>query len=987
MSVLATFLVLAVELDGGLVALADRRITLGDEVCHPALQTVGSIGADNVQLTLDTLSLPDWVRDSWWINRPAMLLECRESDESIYDGTPRFDGIVSAQPDEEAGLWSLALVPPRRRVRQVPDYGLITAADWPLAADSAMGAALPMVIGEVDACPLLPVQVQPWTTLTAPATADTTFLDVADTADLAASGSVVVDGITYSYTGKSDTALLGMAITRRHAAGTLVAQAGSNVYLAAGHAVDAIADVRTADGVRLDGGTVDLAAATVSFASPPAVVSGATRYTLTEHFDAVHASNTASNAINAIRAAINSYTQSGTPSGTVTAESPGSISFSRPADGNRIISGAYAVQFSVAVGAQVGWARVKLGNDVVWSYDPIGGVVYNWSPATITLDADTDSLPVAVEVEEGGSSNQVTVTVVTASRSIVTGNLDEANFATLTNGSLLAVTQSDTPPDRGRIAAARLVVRWFATDGNLGTTAVTFGGVSLGKLALTATDGARFSNTVYINGIEQGYSNLPLTPITTSVSGGTASLSHLAVAKQASITPPVLIDVGAGVYRALAALPSFDGWDSSIGTITWEFVMSATSAANAESKYASAWVEFINSSGASVSAGVTTGVTRTIVAGQAYAITRYTTFAPAALRFGTLGYTSTTYPLKSVMAAWNGRITSGALNISNTPASGSSAPVPATLLVNSNINISLANGSFSFSTPSPPRVVNTVFELTGYTDWSDFAGKVATVSLTGTGASLCVVETFLQIEYDELAHAAADAVVATVTGMDGNPADVIELLATASDEATDVAATVRLRDWCSAQGLAFARRLADPTDALTLMSYAAEQSGVYLARPADRLRPVRWTDLAGAITVITDADLLAPARIGWADRVENAITWRYAEDYVGDAGFARLLQATAANSNTCRKSVEQLADTRAQAIEAGWLRDDTAAAVALGQHVARHARPRRVVALSLPFVFELEDGALIDYDSAIWRITGLGNDQGWLDVQAEEILA
>ena len=80
------------------------------------------------------------------------------------------------------------------------------------------------------------------------------------------------------------------------------------------------------------------------------------------------------------------------------------ISFSRPADGNRIISGAYAVQFSVAVGAQVGWARVKLGNDVVWSYDPIGGVVYNWSPATITLDADTDSLPVAVEVEEGGSA-------------------------------------------------------------------------------------------------------------------------------------------------------------------------------------------------------------------------------------------------------------------------------------------------------------------------------------------------------------------------------------------------------------------------------------------------------------------------------------------------------------------------------------------------------------------------------------------------------
>ena len=985
MSVLATFLVLAVELDGGLVALADRRITLGADVCHPALQSVGSIAPDGAAVTLEAQALPDWARDSWWINREAMLIECAAADQSIYDGTVCFDGIIGAQPNDEAGIWSLALVPPRRRVRPVPDYGLITATDWPLATDAAMGQPKPMVVGEVDACPLLPVQVPAWTTLAVPAVADTTFLEVADTADLAASGSVIVDGVTYTYTDKSATALLGMAITRRHAAGTLVSQAGSTVYLAAGHAVDAITDIR-ADGARIDGGTADLAAATVTFPAPPSVVSATTRYTLTEHFDAVHASNTASNAVNAIRAAINSYSQTGTPSGAVTAAAPGSISFSRPADGYRIIAGAYAVQFSVAVASQVGWARVKIGNDLVWYWEPGLGVVYDGSPCAITLDDDTDALPVIVEVADGGSDDQVTVTIVTASRSIVTGNLDEANFATVAPGKLLAVTQSDTPPDRGRIAAARLVVRWFATDGNLGATAVSFGGVSLGELDLTATAGTSMSHTVYVNSIDQGFASLPLTPISTSVSGGTASLSHLAVAKQASITPPVLIDVGAGMYRALAAVPSFDGWDSSIGTITWEFVMSATSAANAETKYASAWVEFINAAGGTSGGTVTTGVTRTIVAGQAYAITRYTNFAPAALRFGTLGYTGTTYPLKSVMAAWNGRITSGALNISNTPASGSSNPVPANMLVNSGISVGLANGQINFSTPSPPRVVNTVFPLSGYADWADFAGKVATVSLTGTGASLCVVETYLQIDYDELTHAPASTVTATVTGLDGNPAAVIALLAAASDESVDLTAKLRLQAWCSANGLAFARRLPEPTDALTLLTYAAEQSGVYLARWADRLTPVRWMDLAGAIVVITDADLLAPARIGWADRVENAITLRYAEDYATDAGFTRVAQATAATTTACRKSAEELAETREQTIEAGWLRTDAAAAVALGQHVARHARPRRTAALQLPFSFELDDGALIEYDTALWRITGLTNDQGWLDIAAEEVL-
>lgn len=979
--VLVTFLVLAVELDGGLIALADRRITLGSDVCHPAMLSIGEIDAEGAGITLEKQALPAWAQGEWWINREAMVLECSAADETIYDGTVRFDGIIVAQPDEAAGIWSLSLAPPKRRVRMLPDYGIITATDWPLAADAAMGAQKPMVVGTVERCPLLPIQVQPWTTLAALALADTTQLEVADATGLAASGSVVVDGVTYTYTDKSDTLLLGMTITRRHAAGTLVAQAGSNVYLAAGHAVTALGEIRAGSGddaVLIDGGTVDLAAATVTFTAPPVVVTSATRYTLNEHFDAIHVGNTASNAANAIRAAINSYSQSGTPSGTVTAAAPGSIAFARPADGNRIIAGEYAVQFSVAVGAQVGWARVRIGNDIVWTHDPAVGVVYNWSPAAITQDADTDLLPVVVEVAEGGTTDQVTVTIIVASRAIVTGNLDEANFATVAPGQSLKVTQSDTPPDRGRIARARLAVRWFATDAVLGTTSVKFGGATLGKLALTPNSGASINKTVTVNSVTQGAAALPQTAISTAA---TKTDSQVSLAVNFPISYTVAAIAGTIVFNhpvdVYVQLP--------LGVVagTYVFTLSLNPHSGGEGYYSSSYFA-VGDSAQLVNTGTppaTLSFNVELTAGQlTLRVSHYVSVR--GLR----------YPLESIYSETMPTIAMLSGNVTTKPTStalsvtAASQPIAAASLANSGIAVTLANGAIQLTVPAPPRVVDTVFDLSGYTDWSQFAAKTAEISLTGTGASLCVVETYLQIEYDELAYAAAENITASVTGLDGNPAAVIALLAAASDETVDVAAHVRLSAWCATNSLIFARRLSDPTDALTLLQYVADQAGLLLARDADALRPLRWTDLADTITVVTDDDLLEPAQIVWADRVENHITLRYANDYAGGSGFVRVVQATAANTLSCSQSVAALAETRPVEIDGGWLRSDAAATAALAQHVARFAMPRRVVALDLPFTFDLAQGALIEYAEAVWRVTQVSSDGGWLRLDAEEVL-
>jgi hypothetical protein len=636
------------------------------------------------------------------------------------------------------------------------------------------------------------------------------------------------------------------------------------------------------------------------------------------------------------------------------------------------------VQFSVAVGTQVGWARVRIGNDIVWSYDPGVGVLYTWSPCAITQDDDTDLLPVVVEVADGGSTDQVTVTIVTASRAVVTGNLDEANYSTIAPGQALKVTQSDTPPDRGRIAKSRLVVRWFATDAAMGTTAVKFGGATLGKLALTPNSGASINKTVSVNSVTQGAASLPQTSISTSV---TKTDSVIGVPVNATVGYTIARSDPSSALYALAfpvdvevALPP------GVQAGTYTFTLQLQAATLNPGSYASTYF-MVGSAGQNLNTGTPTSLSFSvpITAGQqSLRIRHYNTASLVPSQWLQLAYAPT---IKYLSGSVNCKPTEAAVSVS-----GSSSPIAAASLANAGIDVSLTNNQIQMTVPAPPRVVDTVFDLPSYTEWSQLAAKTAEITLTGTGASVCVVETYLQIEFDEIAYAPAENLTATVTGLDGNPASVIALLAAASDETLDVAARVRLYDWCAANSLAFARRLADPTDARTLLHYAADQAGVLLARQADRLAPVRWMDLAGHITVITDDDLMEPARLGWADRVENAITLRYAEDYAGDSGFTRVAQATATTTTACRRSVADLLATLPVEIDGGWLRTTAAASVALGQHVARHARPRRVAALDLPFGIELEQGSLIDYAESVWRVTDVSSDHGWLAVQAEQVL-
>lgn len=984
-----SFQVLAIELDSGPVFLAGRSASLGDDVLHAAVLSIGQIDNGGFGVTIENQALPAYA-DGWWINRAAMLLDVTPDMESVYDGLVRFDGRIDAEPSEQNGVLSFAVAPYRKIIKTLPGLGLIEASAWPLASDAAMGAQKPMIFGTVEDCPLLAVQVQPGTTLTEAATPADAQLAVADATVLAASGSVVVDGHTYTYSSRTDTLLLGMVIVAGHRPGTLVAQAGSNVYLAAGEAVTAIDTLRASpvgagSPAILEGGTIDLAAATVTYTAPPAVVAAAERYTRFEQFDALATGNTASNGVNAIRAVINTYTQSGTPTGTITnATENGGISFARPADGNRIVSGTYAVQFSVAVGSQVGWARIKIGGDVVWFYEPGAGVLYNNSPAAITFDDDADLLPVVVEVAAGGSTDQVTVTIVTASRLILTGNLDDANYATVAPGQALKVKQTGALADLGPIASVKLGVRWFKTDATIGTTAVTFAGRALGPLKVTQAGGASLNQTINVNVTSQGTASLPQQNISTVVSGGTASLSHSSIAQQQvvyAVTAPV---GGTATERGFSKIPTLTGWESALGAITCKLAVRTTTGAAPTNAFMYANIRRAN--GTTIAqASINTIASWTNVATNLYEGSFTISELPDSVFWEETFKTASTDTMVSMAFSYNAKITNGSVSQNNTPAAGYSNPLTAQALGNSGIAVAASNNVVTLTVPAPPRMTDTLYDLPWIGTWAALTDTVAEIALTGTGASLAICQVWLQIEYDVQTFAAAEQITATVTGRSGNPADVIATLAEASGETVALADQVRLAAWCTANGMAFARRLSEPADALQLLTFAAEQAACDLYPSPAGLIMRRWDDEACPLTAVADADLLDVAAVAWSDRVETDITLSYRDDYATGNGMIRVVQANAANTMACAQTEAAILATGAVHIEGGWLRSDAAAALLLAAYVRRYAAMRRLTTLSLPYRFSaVAAGELIDWRDAFWRVTEAATDNGWTSLALEE---
>ena len=1343
MALSTAFPILAVELDSGTLFLADRRLTLGRDRLIPAVLSLGDISTEGCTSSLEAQALPPEVSGQYWTNREAALLEVTPDMGSVYDGKILFDGVVSSEPGEAAGVLSLTLAPRAHRVVSLPDAGVIDTASYPLASAEAAGQYKPLVFGELDACPLLAVRLPQASVLSATAYPGDRSLNVESTTGFDAVGAVWVGDVPIQYSSKTDSTLNGLAVTAELRAGTPVVKAGRSVFLAAAHpvalnapqaqgraldgsvqsaegltfehrplvttdgsamhylaqfdqvasgansveaaivypagetiraaagtlvttqstgaAVEAAADktrrvalpytisgwsrvepagysgtkyplwvVRLAASIavnvpagaeadvslthsdaadpalsvagawtatheparvdRVNGSVIDRAArvtstgqitltsditlllglgnaapaigltvintalavgrtleqllqglnragvvvsksalttpaATVSWRQsasgtplaqpaatsattaaresasvatlgdlavsilpPSSVVAGtypfridvasqprqdltnpAPVYTaalggvsftvpkdggtvevsvpvspgvpvnlvhtvclaadlsaplavlfngapadlpdgafpsaislLVPQITAVRVTwsnaaidKPALNAVNAIRAITGTVNQNAVGWETSIAErGQGNIVFPRPA-ADRIVSGDTTVAFSVNLNGYTGAVGVAIGGQNVY-YAEGGNPAYAWSPCTVETNDDADLVPVEVQ----GGAGVVVVTIVSASRTVLTGNIDGGKYATLRhpNNTRFRAVQLDAMPPRGRFKKARLFVEWYM--GGLKGSAVpdvkvSFGGKHRGSLNLVAPAGSTLSKTVSVDSASAGNVSIPSLSVPQAVSGAVGALSHTAIPQSVTISAPLVPvsgDWGSVVQRGWARCPAFPGL---VGNITARVNLVADNASAAASTYLA--VTFRRANGTDI-AQLSNSATLTSIASNTWQASITLSEVPHSI-FCERSITNLV-SLSSVVFEWNATIASTTVSQTNTLVVGSQGGTGTGVAGAPAVSVTLGNNAINVTVPDAPRTTVTEFPLAEISDWGQLTGQVCEIEYTAGVATLDVhlVQVQIAIDYDDETRVAvgdaAAPVTAGVIGLSGNPADVLDYLAGVTGQALDPLATRRLRDWCTAHGYVFARRLADPADALTLLTYAAEQAGVLLARRGEAYAPVRWFDLSGTATRIREEDCLEAAQLGWAERVETAITLNYREDLVSGQGYTRTLVANAGNNLHCRQGLAALRHDCAVTLEAGWIRDDATAARYLADTARRYARPRRVLSLALPHVFShLQEGELIRFtrlgdgpaEAICARITAVSDADGWPSITAEQI--
>lgn len=178
----------------------------------------------------------------------------------------------------------------------------LTLTDYPDAPEVSIGLIKPIVIGQVEDVPGIPVRRVTTTRQTSVALPGASTLDAASTEGFPATGSVMVNDDTISYTGLTATRFTGCSgINEFHYAGDEgIESVSDHRYLLSDPAypISGISNVKVA-GELADGAdyAIDLANGEVIFsAKPRKVVSVDTRF-LQAQFDAVANGNTAQDAL------------------------------------------------------------------------------------------------------------------------------------------------------------------------------------------------------------------------------------------------------------------------------------------------------------------------------------------------------------------------------------------------------------------------------------------------------------------------------------------------------------------------------------------------------------------------------------------------------------------------------------------------------------------------------------------------------------------
>jgi hypothetical protein len=980
-------LLLEAELDDLTLLLSDAPRHIGTIEVLPAVEKWGAISTHQLKVIVNGEALPNCPLR--WLSRTVRVWRVVDGMLGVEDGDLLFEGVFEQEPSQVGSKLTLVLGPRRVTPRTIPNYGVIEAGEWPDAPAEAMGQAKPMIYGTVEECPLLPVAQPPFTTLADEADPGDRVLKVADATAFPASGTVVVDGVSYAYTGKDDGTLTGLSVTRYHRTGTAACLAGQTTYLAAGHAVQSISAVK-GDGQVLFGGSLDLTDALVSFTSLPTKDKVEPAKVLEAHFDEVDGTSTAVNGPNAIRAVTGTETQGAASLPTNVTESD-NIEFPRPTEqggSSRIISGVYEVDFAVTETMPPNSrAEVRIGGKIAWVYDS-GGVVWTGAPFTFDKDDDVDLLSVDVKLY-GAPPGSVTVGVTTATRTIAVGNLDSSAMATLRKSSNtdLVVRQVTDMPPRGRVKKAWLLVEHGTSAATIDTVDVEWGGRKLGELNMENAGGDQtVSKTISVD----------------TVSSMTAALRSNNVSGISSNSAGYLSNTANENVTIQPAYPVYSGTSGWAAPLDSRIPIPA--GATSQTLVITVW---FGQAGYDVSY---TGTCKFRINGQdpTYGVigfnqaVQFNVSISAGQEYLTVESYEYSYPsyraANAPQAAWikysvqvNPKFSVGGGGFSGSPyVQNKYSDVPSFQPV-ARVDGSAGSGNLTFSFKSPRTVVNLFPIPLGHDpDWSVFTNKLAALRYGGAGTQdVMVVRLELLIEFEPVVREPVNRLTATVQGLDGNPATVVKDLAERQGYKVDPFNYARARDWYTAMGWVFARRLAEQTSVSKMLDEAAKQAVMYVFEQGDEVRLIRKLDETQDVRGIDLDDLMNPPKIDWSklEQVVNHATLRYRTI---NGEFSKVLvRGPTTQDRWAVRSMEEVLEERRAELQGGWLADDATADAMLQDWLQLNAPLKRTFTFSLPYSFDdVERGDLVHYEplGVMTRAVEVDTDDaGFVTLICEEV--
>ena len=677
------------------------------------------------------------------------------------------------------------------------------------------------------------------------------------------------------------------------------------------------------------------------------------------------------NPLNAIKGATGTFVQN--PNifpGTVYVGDTSFVVFPSPSI-DRVILGNYTATFSVDTSGYIGEIRATIAGKLVYVAD--NGVVL-FTDTNFDYDEDTDQIPIAIS---GGGS----ITVTGLTRTVITGNLDDANYATLKhpNNTTFRAMQTTVNPNRGRITKVSAVVEWFSTDAWVGEADVFFSGIKIGSLAQQGVEGQTFDRTVSIDSVTQGTAQLLSSDITKSYSGGTASLQNVITAMNESVQVN---------YQYVGNINPLQGYEFEVSVS----VYAPEKVASNGNTFTYSWMggttgggNWFSVGGVSISptgsAGTATANLPSMSSGQLVTI--------EGIVFVSATDVSHAQSLVYLFAKMLSITFNWSLNaiIQNNTATFQNIAQSNRTLNHSGTAVSLSGGNINITTPAPARTSVNTFPIPWITDWNSLTNQVIEVQWANgsAAANIALVQTYISVEFEKATASIPLEVTATVIGSSSNPADVLSLLALELGETLDISGKLRLKTWATANSFTFNRRIAEIVDGLTLFTFASQQAGVFLAKRNTTIFPTRWLDVSEESTFIEDSILLSPASFSWVDQLDNDITVKYLKDYSTQA-YSKTLRAYSGNNNICSQSVRDIKETIITEIQAGWVTDLTTAQLLLDTYVTLYAKLRKKVSLSLPYAYSyIEEGDMLDYNNIAWKVVSISRPSGFITISAVEI--